>query len=70
MAIGISALAMIVAPSAYASGETSTRPWLAPVGHRQPRVVDIPPSMLASPQIIDQEDAAIDRKINGVCRGC
>lgn len=55
---------------AYASGETTTKPWMAPVGHRQPRAVDIPQSAMTSPQIIGQEDAAIDRKIKSVCRGC
>ena len=57
-------------PRAYASNETMTRPWSAPVGHRQPRLADIPASISASQQIIDQEDANVDRKISGVCRGC
>jgi hypothetical protein len=70
MAIGIFAQAMIHAPSAYASNETTTRPWSAPVGHRQPRAIDVPGPTSASPHIIDQEDANVDRKINGVCRGC
>jgi hypothetical protein len=57
-------------PRAYASNETMTRPWAAPVGHRQPRLADIPASISASQQIIDPEDANVDRKISGVCRGC
>jgi len=48
--------------------ETSTRPWLAPVGHRQPRAADVPTSL--SQQSLDDEDARVDRKINSVCRGC
>jgi hypothetical protein len=28
----------------YAMNETTTRPWSAPVGHRQPRVADVPAS--------------------------
>ncbi|WP_456753753.1 hypothetical protein [Bradyrhizobium sp. USDA 4461] len=56
-------------PSAYASNETATRPWSAPVGHRQPRAADIP-AAAASQQTIDQEDAIVDRKIRGICRGC
>ena len=48
--------------------ETTTRPWSAPVGHRQPRVADVPTS--TSRQSLDEEDATIDRKINGICRGC
>jgi hypothetical protein len=54
----------------FASNETTTRPWSAPVGHRQPRAADIPGSASASWQIIDREDAIVDRKIRGVCRGC
>ncbi len=57
-------------PRAFASNETATRPWSAPVGHRQPRAADIPAAASASQQIIDQEDAIVDRKIKGICRGC
>ncbi|MGY4480763.1 hypothetical protein [Bradyrhizobium sp. USDA 3364] len=57
-------------PNAYASNETATRPWSAPVGHRQPRAADIPATTSASHQIIDQEDVIRDRKIKGICRGC
>jgi hypothetical protein len=53
---------------ALAAGETATRPWSAPVGHRQPHAADIPAS--ASQQILDQEDAIVDRKISNICRGC
>ena len=55
-------------PSSERGLETSTRSWSAPVGHRQPRAVDIPSS--TSPLGLDEEDASVDRKINGVCRGC
>jgi hypothetical protein len=48
--------------------ETSTRPWSAPVGHRQPQA-DIPPS-ISFDQSLDQENAKIDHVISGVCRGC
>jgi hypothetical protein len=47
--------------------ETTTKPWSAPTGHRQPRAIDVPASKL---QTLDQEDADVDRKISGVCRGC
>ena len=57
-------------PRAFASNETATRPWSAPVGHRQPRAADIPAAAASSQQIIDQEDAVVDRKIKGICRGC
>jgi hypothetical protein len=55
-------------PSSRRGLETSTRPWSAPVGHRQPRAVAVPPS--ASQLSLDEEDANVDRKINSVCRGC
>ncbi len=50
--------------------ETTTRPWSAPVGHRQPRVADVPAPTSASQQTLDPEDANVDRMIRGVCRGC
>jgi hypothetical protein len=65
--------AMALAPSfrpSAAGKETTTRPWSAPVGHRQPRVADVLTSASASQYVPDQEDANVDRKIRGVCRGC
>ena len=65
--------AMALAPSfrpSTAGRETTTRPWSAPVGHRQPRAADVPTSSSVSQQILDQEDANVDRKIRSVCRGC
>jgi hypothetical protein len=71
-AIASPALAQAMSPAsfAYASNETANRPWLAPVGHRQPRSADVPASTSTPQQIIDQEDAIVDRKIRGICRGC
>jgi hypothetical protein len=69
-AFRVLAHATVQEPGVYASNETTTRPWSAPVGHRQPRAIDIPASASASQQIIDQEDANVDQKIKGVCRGC
>src|SRR5580693_9342920 len=34
--------------SSTAGKETTTRPWAAPVGHRQPRVIDVPALSSAS----------------------
>jgi len=65
--------ARALAPSFHPSEpgrETTTRPWSAPVGHRQPRTADVPASISASQEILDQEDANVDRKIGNVCRGC
>lgn len=60
-----------IGPRAFQRGsETTTRPWSAPVGHRQPRAADVPASASVSPHSLDQEDADIDRKIRSVCRGC
>jgi hypothetical protein len=67
--LGLAAiLSAAIATQALAAGEAATRPWSAPVGHRQPRAADIRPSV--SPQTLDQEDIDVDRKIRGVCRGC
>ncbi|SDJ63844.1 hypothetical protein SAMN05216338_105754 [Bradyrhizobium sp. Rc2d] len=50
---------------------TSHLPWLAPVGHRQPRRADVPPAEAIAAwerqqQRLDQE---LDRKLI-ICRGC
>jgi hypothetical protein len=44
----------------------------APVGHRQPRPDELPSEKnLSSPQDqANKEDAALDRKIKSICRGC
>jgi hypothetical protein len=68
--LGMAAIlsAVIITPALAAGHETATKPWSAPVGHRQPRAADIPAS--ASQQTLDQEDAMVDRKISNICRGC
>jgi hypothetical protein len=53
-----------------AGKETTTRPWTAPVGHRQPHVSDVPATNMGALDFLDREDAYIDRKISGICRGC
>jgi hypothetical protein len=61
------------APSARpwkAGNETAIRPWSAPVGHHQPRAVDVSASKSASQLILDQENANVDRVVRSVCRGC
>jgi hypothetical protein len=44
----------------------------APVGHRQPRASDFSDEKnLSSPSDpMNKEDAALDRKIKSICRGC
>jgi hypothetical protein len=70
--VGVAAIlsAAIATPVLAAGRETATRPWSAPVGHRQPRAADIPASLSLSRQTLDQEDAYVDRKIRNICRGC
>ncbi|HEU4805890.1 MAG TPA: hypothetical protein VFS91_08815 [Nitrobacter sp.] len=79
-------MALIGAPAALAqatndglsgpSGSNAAKPSPynnAPVGHRQPRVSDIPPEArdaTENPPKADPADAALDRKIKSICRGC
>ena len=50
----------------------SQSPWPAPVGHRQPRADQVPSEKnLSDPNNpVNREDAALDRKIKSICRGC
>ena len=48
--------------------ETTTKPWTAPTGHRQPHAADVPTT--GPLDFLDQEDANVDRKIGGICRAC
>jgi hypothetical protein len=55
------------------STDSSDRPSVqAPVGHRQPRASDVPDEKnLSSPSdMTSKDDAALDRKIKSICRGC
>ena len=52
---------------------STNRPMIeAPVGHRQPRASDFADEKnLSNPNDpINKEDAALDRKIKSICRGC
>jgi hypothetical protein len=44
----------------------------APIGHRQPRADQVPSEKnLGNPNDpINKEDAALDKKIKSICRGC
>lgn len=53
-----------------AGKETTTKPWTAPIGHRQPHAADVPATTMGPLDFLDQEDANVDRKISGICRGC
>jgi len=56
------------APSSNQAGTSRE----APVGHRQPRADQVPNEKnLGNPNDpINKEDAALDRKIKSICRGC
>ena len=49
-----------------ASGGTSGA---APIGHRQPRVADVPDEK-NDINVVDPRDAALDRALRSICRGC
>jgi hypothetical protein len=55
--------------SSAGSSQTTGGPAQAPVGHRQPRASDLPSEKNGSAKL-DAEDAALDRKIKSICRGC
>jgi hypothetical protein len=44
----------------------------APVGHRQPRADQVPSEkgLMDPNNPVNQENAALDRIIKGICRGC
>jgi hypothetical protein len=52
-------------------GLTSRLPWLAPVGHRQPHLADVPQSEADSAWERQQQqfEQKLDRKLI-ICRGC
>ena len=82
MILSIALLVLIGASYAYAQSGTSTVPKnsagtdksavQAPVGHRQPRVGDVPNEKnLSDPNDpLSKENAALDKKIKSICRGC
>jgi hypothetical protein len=53
-------------------GATSGSTPQAPVGHRQPRVGDVPNEKnLSDPNDpLSRENQALDKKIKSICRGC
>jgi hypothetical protein len=54
------------------AGNSSPPTREAPIGHRQPRAGDVPSEKnLSDPNTpVNREDAALDRKIKSICRGC
>jgi hypothetical protein len=79
LVVSVALLALIGAPTAIAqtgtgSGASKSGGGVpsAPVGHRQPRVGDVPSEKnLGNPNdSISKEDAILDKKIKSICRGC
>ena len=59
------------APRSTNSGQ-QLLPDAAPVGHRQPRADQVPSekNLMDPNDPVNHENAALDRMINGICRGC
>ena len=68
-------LTMVMAGPAIAQTGTSSAtkggPWPAPTGHRQPRLDQVPSDKdNSATEAAKREDAALDRKLKSICRGC
>ena len=84
--LSIALVVLIGGPDAFAQGSSSVSKnsggsgsggggggvIQAPVGHRQPRASDVPNEKnLSDPNDpLSKENAALDRKIKSICRGC
>ncbi len=80
--LSIALMVLIGGADAYAQGSSSVSKnssgsggggvVQAPVGHRQPRAGDVPSEKnLSDPNDpLSKENAALDRKIKSICRGC
>ncbi len=76
--LSMALVTLIGAPVAFAqSGGSSTAvknagPPPAPVGHRQPRAADVPNEKnIDNPNdLLSKENAALDKKLKSICRGC
>ena len=70
--LGGAAIAQTGTKGSSSGGATSGSLPQAPVGHRQPRVGDVPNEKnLSDPNNpVNKEDAALDKKIKSICRGC
>ena len=81
MMLSAAAAALITAATALASGavaqESATTPtppvrerWEAPVGHRQPRVQDLPSKAQQTEGSRSKGETELDDKLKSICRGC
>ena len=57
---------------AGSSGAASSTIPQAPIGHRQPRADQVPPekNLINPNDLLAKENAILDRKMKGICRGC
>ena len=56
------------AGSSGAAGSTIPQ---APIGHRQPRADQVPSDKKINPNdLLEKENAILDRKMKSICRGC
>jgi hypothetical protein len=78
-ALSIALMLLMSGPGAFAQGGSSSvsknsdkSTIQAPVGHRQPRAGDVPNEKnLNDPNdALSKENAALDKKIKSICRGC
>jgi hypothetical protein len=62
----------MLAQTGTGSSSGKQQPWPAPVGHKQPRADQVPSEKnLSDPNsAANREDAALDKKIKSICRGC
>jgi hypothetical protein len=71
---GTEALAQSMGKSSPSVGQTTNGGVpQAPVGHRQPRASDVPDekNLNNNPNdAMSKEDAALDKKIKSICKGC
>ena len=77
LVLSVALMVLVGGPDAFAQGSTvpknSDKPLpQAPIGHRQPRASDVPNEKnLSDPNDpLSKENAALDRKIKSICRGC
>jgi hypothetical protein len=66
LAVGMPGRAAVADPARIAQARNE-----APVGHRQPRVQDLPANVQHDEDKASAEQDALDRKLqNSICRGC
>ena len=81
--LSIALVVLLGGPDAFAQGSSSVSKnsgagaggggvIQAPIGHRQPRASDVPneKNLIDPNDPLSKENAALDRKIKSICRGC